>query len=39
MAIGADGHGEIAYGAMQAGLEFDPVAQGSSSPGPVRRYG
>ena len=24
MAIGADGHGEIAYGAMQAGLEFEP---------------
>ena len=23
MTIGADGHGEIAYGAMQAGLELD----------------
>ena len=35
MTIGADGHGEIAYGAMQASLELKAAARRSSSRGPA----
>ena len=35
MTIGADGHGEIAYGAMQASLELEYSRSMVSSPGPA----
>jgi hypothetical protein len=35
MTIGADGHGEIAYRAMQAGSISNTAARRSSSPGPA----